>query len=337
MSIRQLLPVLALAVATSTGPIHAADGSKTAGTANQSGVKSTAAAPSAPAAPANNSPANSAPANVTPTRSAAPNANNNAGQFNNAPGVRNANDNDNRGANAADRRNERRNRTVYVPAYGYTNWNGDYSSPYWSAPGGWYNNQGYSNGQQNDSGNAGSAVAAPSVRPEEEAAQAEMTSSRTRLAKQFESSDDVRAALHEVQDAQHAYDAAVAKANKQIKRDPDFKQAEADKQQAARKVEAVQAADRQATPDVTTTQPGSFSPEILRAAQQKLNAAAEVSAIAADHSQTDPAVNEAREKLETAADKLNGMKDKFDAALQSDPQWQAAKQKLDTARTRTVK
>lgn len=136
MSLRQNMSVIVLAVAGitySAGAVEKANG----GTApNQSGsAKSAPAAPSN-AAPANNSPANNAPANTTPTRSNAPNANSNPGQFNNAAGVQNANDNDRRGANAADRRNERRNRTVYVPSYGYANWNGDYSSPYWNAPGG---------------------------------------------------------------------------------------------------------------------------------------------------------------------------------------------------------
>ena len=342
MSLRQNMSVIVLAVASVVYSAGAAENAGGGAAPGKTGGKSAVAAPSNAASannsPANNSPANNAPANTTPTRSNAPNANSNPGQFNNAAGVQNANDNDRRGANAADRRNERRNRTVYVPSYGYANWNGDYSSPYWNAPGGWYNNQGYSSQQGNNSKDSGVAAPIPSVRPEEEAAQAEMTSSQARLAKQFESSDDVRAALHDVQQAQHAYDAAVAKAKKQIKEDPDFKQAEADKQQAARKVEAVQAADRQkSTPPGTATQPAPISPEILRAAQQKLNAASEVSTITADHAQTDGTVNEAREKLETAADKLNGMKDKFDASLQADPQWQAAKQKLDAARAGSVK
>jgi chromosome segregation ATPase len=164
-----------------------------------------------------------------------------------------------------------------------------------------------------------------------------MASVRARLARQFESNEEVRAALRDLQDAQRGYDAAVAKANRDLENNPEFKQAEAEKQQAARKIEAIQAADRQAAEREpatrgSTTQPAPISPEVIRAAQQKLNAASHVTALTSDRAQSDPAVTAAREKLESTADRLNTMKDKFDALLQSDSQWQAAKQKLDAAR-----
>ena len=342
MSIRRSIAAFTLATAFATFSMNAAEPAKGGGAAAGQSAPQAPSAPPAPRqpnapAPSNNAPSNDAPArNTAPNTPVAPNAPTAPGQFDNAPGTRRGADNHGNGLNNGDRRgNQNSGRTVYVPGYGYSNWNGDYSSPYWSTPGTWYNNDGYSSSQRNTADNNNAAAPAQSTRPQEEAAQAEMMSSRTRLSKQFESSDEVRSALHDVQDAQKAYDAAVVKANRELKQNPDFKEANADKQQAARKVEAAQAADRQPAPTAATaTQPAApYSAEVVRAAQQKLNAASEVSAIQADHAQTNPAVTEAREKLEAAAEKLNVMKDKFDAALQSDPQWQSAKQKLDAARS----
>jgi hypothetical protein len=268
--------------------------------------------------------------NQPPAPAAANDAGTKGGTANNAPGARGERDRNGKSDNDADRRRERRVRIVYIPGYGYANWLADYSTPYWNTSGTWYTGEDFPQGQQYPS-NDNSAAPRPSNRPQEEAAQAEMTSARARLAKEFESNEEVRDALHDVQEAQRAYDAAVAKASKDLKNDPVYEKAEAEKQKAARKVEAVQAADRQAA-GATATQPAPISPEVVRAAQQKLNAASQESAIAADRAQAHPAVVAAREKLEAAADRLNAMKGKFDAALQGDPQWQTAKQKLDAAR-----
>ncbi len=330
MSIHRSILTLAVTATLGTISAFAADSGKPGASAPANNTPANNA--EGKAAPANNSPPNVAPANNTPTKSNGPNANTNEGQFTNAPGTKNANENDGKAQNdLSRRRNQAIGRIVYIPGYGYSNWNGDYSSPYWSTAGTWYNNDGVSNQRAN--GNSNVTTPVQSTRPEAEAAQAEMTSTRARLAKQFESSDEVRAALHDVKEAQHAYDAAVAKSKRNLKNNPEYKQVEAEKQQAARKVEAAQAADRQPAPSAAVTQPAPISPEVLRAAQQKLNVATEEKAIVADQGQTDSSVIEAREKLETAADKLNGMKDKFDATLQADPQWQTAKQKLDAARS----
>ena len=83
-------------------------------------------------------------------------------------------------------------------------------------------------------------------------------------------------------------------------------------------------ADRPTLPTATNaaaaTQPAPIPAQLVKAAQQKLDAAAEASEIAAGHAQADPTVVAAREKLEAAAERLNGLKAKFDASLQSDPQ-----------------
>ncbi len=339
MRIRRSLAAISLAAALGTLATRAAEPAKGAAGPVSGGGQAASQTPSAPSTPnqpaapvpSNNSRTNNAPANNAPANNAGPNGSGNAGQSSNARGTHRGGDNNAKGDNAADPREQRRAaRTVYVPGYGYGNWSGDYGNPYWSGnSGAWYSNDGYQPLQQSPSNDDGAAAPVQSARPQEEAAQAEMTSARTRLSKQFESNEEVRSALHDVQEAQRAYDAAVANASRGLKKDRDYKQAEAEKQRAARKVEAVQAADRQPAADATATQPEPFSPEVTRAAQQKLNAASKENAIAADHAPTEPAVIAAREKLEAAADRLNGMKDKFDASLQADPQWQAAKQKLD--------
>lgn len=304
MSIRRTFTALTLVAALGTITIRAAEPAKgTAGGEGQAGHQAST--------PAANS------------------AGTNAGTSNVAAGARGERDRNRDGE--TDRRGDRRVRIVYIPGYGYTNWLADYGTPYWNTPGTWYMGEDFPQGQQPSSNDNGAAAPRPSNRPQEEAAQAEMTSARARLAREFESNEEVRDALRDVQEAQRTYDAAVAKANKDLKNDPVYEKAEAAKQKAARKVEAVQAADRQAA-GATATQPATISPEVVRAAQQKLNAASQASAIAADRAQSDPAVIAAREKLEAAADRLNAMKGKFDAALQGDPQWQAAKQKLDAAR-----
>jgi hypothetical protein len=264
-------------------------------------------------------------ANTGQTASGAGRAANNAGQASNNAGQTAA------GANTTATRTNPANqrqigRIVYIPGYGYMTWAGDYNNPYWR-----------NNGSSGYAGNSTPATqpdarlnrgVGASRRAQEDSALAEMTTARSRVSKQFEAMDDVRTALHDVQDAQRNYDAAIADANRRLKQDPDFQQAQAQKKVAAEKVEAAQAADHQRAQQGSATQPAPISRTLVRAAEQKLNAASQATSIA----QQDPAVTDAKKKLEAASDRLNGLKANFDAALQSDPQWQSAKAKLDSAR-----
>jgi hypothetical protein len=275
--------------------------------------------------------AESAKASPSPAPAAHPSApGGGAGRSANAPADHSGNAG--RGA-VAERRAERRAaRTVYVPGYGYSNWYGDYTAPYWNTPGTWYANGDTGAGQQPASTPGDPAAPIPPARAQEDAARAEMIAARARVAGQFETADDIHAGLHDVQEAQRAFDAAVAKVNRDLKQDPAYQQAEAKKQEAAQKVESARATDPQPAPSAATTRPSPISPALVQAAEQKLNAAEQVTAIESDRAQADPAVIEAREKLEAATERLNGMKAKFDAALNADPQWQAARQKLDAAK-----
>jgi len=240
---------------------------------------------------------------------------------------------ENSGAANEHHNDQRAGRTVYVPNYGYANWYGNYGNPYWNTQGPWYVDNGYPTSGQSTSGDANAPAPVPARQPQEEAALADITSARARLARQFESNEDVRSALHDVQDAQRAYDATIARVRHDLQQDPDYQLAEAKKERSAKKVEAAQAAaDRQPVVSNPTTQPAPISSAVVRAAERKLNAASEVTAIAVDREQQDPAVKAAREKLEAANDRLNGLKEKFDASLQADPQYQAATQKLVAAR-----
>ncbi|HWE01236.1 MAG TPA: hypothetical protein VG326_02410 [Tepidisphaeraceae bacterium] len=275
-----------------------------------------------------------APSAAAPTGAAHPNGVGNA-----APPANTAAEH--AGANGtagATRMHERRNseraaRTVYVPGYGYANWTGDYNTPWWNTPGTWYANGDYQQSPDN-TGAAAPAVPSPRVQ-QEEAARAEMMAARARLSRDFESKDNVRSALGAVQQAEHDYDGAVADLTRRLAQDPAYAEAEAQKEKDAQKVAAARADARRPAPVIipgAATQAAPISQKVVNAAEQKLNAASLVTAILAERERSDPAVKNAREKLDAATERLNGMKDNFDAALKADPQWQAASQKLDAAR-----
>ena len=144
---------------------------------------------------------------------------------------------------------------------------------------------------------------------------ADMAAAAERLSRQFESSEDMQAAIQAVRDAQWADDAAVANVTRAVKQDTDYEQAEAKVQQAARNVELARAADYQFASSASNAQPPPISLAVIKAAQEKLKAASQATAIAADRIETAPAVTHAREKLEAATDRLNGLKAKFDERL----------------------
>lgn len=218
----------------------------------------------------------------------------------------------------------------YTPgAYGPTYYNDAYGNNTWGNA--FYPNGGVSYRSDWDSVPAVNVPtnADANTRAQIESARADMDAARQRLASQFRSTHDFVQADKEAKEAQAAYDAAVRKVRSQLRQSDDYRDAVAQKRDAQQHVEAVQAAHRIGP---TTAPAGEYFPQqAVNAAQQKLNAAKEVTNIEREQFEQDPAVREARERLDAAVARVNQLKHDFDAKLANDPQWSSAKAKLDSA------
>jgi DNA repair exonuclease SbcCD ATPase subunit len=169
-----------------------------------------------------------------------------------------------------------------------------------------------------------------SPRAEIELAQARMLEASIRLEKQFEASDAYRKALRDLREAERDLDLARSQAHRALQDSRDYHLALAAERQAARNVEAVQASYREPPSAPPATQP--FPLPLVMAAQHKLDASRQLSEIESEALANNPAVKNARARLEAAADRLETLRAKFEASLVTDPEWLAAKRRLDAAR-----
>jgi hypothetical protein len=243
---------------------------------------------------------------------------------------------------------------TYVNLYGYVPYNGLYNEGY-GYDNGWYdypgpyisddnsvNTNGYTSSNENGYGtqapsqSAGAATptSQPAMSADAMAARTQMIESQSRLLKEYEAKPEYQAALKDLKQATDQFNAAVTKAQASLQENPQYQQANAQKQHADQQVEAQQAA-HQETPttssSVNANSAGSYSADVTRAAQQKLNAKAQLTDLQKKAISDDPTVKAAREKLDTSLTKYKAEQAKFAEVVQADKDWQAAKQKYDAA------
>ena len=129
------------------------------------------------------------------------------------------------------------------------------------------------------------------------------------------------------------FNAAVASARASLQQTPAYQQATAQKDHADQQVEAQQAAHEvQPTTSTASANPaGAFSEDVTKAAQQKLNAKAQLTVLQKKSINDNPAVQQARAKLDSSLAQFKAVQAKFAEVVMADKDWQAAKQKYDAA------
>jgi hypothetical protein len=157
--------------------------------------------------------------------------------------------------------------------------------------------------------------------------QTQLSEDQMRLRKRFEATDAFQSALRDAREAQAAYDAAYTKARADLKNSPEYQKAVAEKQKASDKVEAAQAAFRQPP---ASTQP--VPQPVINAAQQKLDAATEVSSLENSYVLKDPDVAKARDRYMAAATKLSSLNGRFNAALAADTSGSEVQKLIDSTK-----
>ena len=136
------------------------------------------------------------------------------------------------------------------------------------------------------------------------------------MQRMLEASPEYQAALTEAHEASVAYDAAMEKARAKLEGTAKYQKAIDKKQADEQRVEAVRDGQGERA-SVPATQPGTISPEVVRAAEKKLDAAKEVTRIESQEAATDPEVKAAKDRLAAATERLNIMKKQIEAARQT--------------------
>jgi hypothetical protein len=247
---------------------------------------------------------------------------------------------------------------TFVQLYGYVPYNGLYNEGF-GYNNGWYDYPGFGpyideNAGVDDSGFTSSNTngygeqipPAPPAQPTTSAsagvvgispvalgARTEMIEAQARLLKEYQAKPEYQSALADLKKATDDFNAAVASARASLQQTPAYQQATAQKDHADQQVEAQQAAHEvQPTTSTASANPaGAFSEDVTKAAQQKLNAKAQLTVLQKKSINDNPAVQQARAKLDSSLAQFKAVQAKFAEVVMADKDWQAAKQKYDAA------
>jgi hypothetical protein len=172
--------------------------------------------------------------------------------------------------------------------------------------------------------------------PEAVGARTAMIETQARLLKEYQAKPEYQSALADLKKATDDFNAAVTKARASLQQTPAYQQATAQKEHADQQIEAQQAAHKiqPTTSTASANSAGSFSEDVTKAAQQKLNAKAQLTDLQKKSINDNPAVKEARAKLDSSLAQFKAVQVKFAEVVMADKDWQAAKQKYDAAATK---
>jgi hypothetical protein len=160
-----------------------------------------------------------------------------------------------------------------------------------------------------------------------------MIEAQARLLKEYQAKPEYQSALADLKKATDDFNAAVTNARASLQQTPAYQQATAQKEHADQQVEAQQAS-HEVSPTTSTASanpPGTFSADVTKAAQQKLNAKAQLTVLQKKSVNDNPAVQQARAKLDSSLAQFKAVQAKFAEVVIADKDWQAAKQKYDAA------
>jgi hypothetical protein len=245
-----------------------------------------------------------------------------------------------------------------VPLYGYVPYNGLYNEGF-GYNNGWYDYPGFGpymddNAGVDESGFTSSNTngyghqiqpAQPTtlttrispdtagLSPEAVGARTAMIETQARLLKEYQAKPEYQSALSDLKKSTDDFNAAVTQARASLQQTPEYQQATAQKQHADQQIEAQQAAHKvqPTTSTASANTAGTFSEDVTKAAQQKLNAKAQLTDLQKKSINDNPAVQQARAKLDSSVAQFKAVQAKFAEVVMTDKDWQAAKQKYDAA------
>lgn len=259
------------------------------------------------------------------------------------------------------RRMSARGQTL-VPLYGYVPYNGLYNEGF-GYNSGWYDYPGFgpymddTGSGVDDSGFTSSNTngfgeqtpPAPQAQPTTSvsagfvdispvalSARTEMIEAQARLLKEYQAKPEYQSALADLKKATDDFNAAVANARASLQQTPAYQQANAQKEHADQQVEAQQVA-HEVSPTTSTASEnpaGTYSEDVTKAAEQKLKAKAELTVLQKKSINDNPAVQQARAKLDSSLAQFKAVQAKFAEVVMADKDWKAAKDKYDAAATK---
>jgi hypothetical protein len=185
-------------------------------------------------------------------------------------------------------------------------------------------------GQQQQHDAVGAAIARAQAAAES-ATQADVDSIRGRLELRFLADDAYQSAAAELADAHAAYDAAVARARAGMKDSTEYREAADDARRASGEVIRQSAVSADAD-SASANPPAAISPQLVRAAQAKLDAVTVLSKLQSGYVANQPDVIAAQARVTAAERKIAALRARFEALVANDPEWRAAERRLDAIR-----
>ena len=170
-------------------------------------------------------------------------------------------------------------------------------------------------------------AAVQAAQGEVDRAQAMITAASARVRATWKANPDLLAAEKELADKQAAYDDARAPVIAKLQQDPAYQGIRV----AAAKAEQQVAAARGNSP---ATQPAAPSTDVVDAAKEKLEVKSALSNIEDKAIAADPAASRAKADLDASREKMKAMQAQFQAVLLNDPEYKAALEQLNAARSR---
>ncbi|HEV8608251.1 MAG TPA: hypothetical protein VGQ99_23140 [Tepidisphaeraceae bacterium] len=159
---------------------------------------------------------------------------------------------------------------------------------------------------------------AQAAQAEQVRAQGALTQAVVKLRTDFEAGQDWQNAQAALKQAQAEFDTARKPIIEAVKKRPDYQRAEVEKIKADKELAELRANNVIGDP-------------ILKVANKRADASADMSKIEMDALNAEPKVVEARKKLQEATAQVAMLKKQFDASVPGDAGWQEAKKAVDTA------
>ena len=157
---------------------------------------------------------------------------------------------------------------------------------------------------------------AATARAEERRASSDLNITVIRLKRNFETSPEYKSALQEVNQAHDALDSARKPIFDQVSGDPHYKELSEKREKVS-----------------TILSEGNLAPrDVLDLAMRKMMYGSEMRRMESDALNNDSGVQSARNRLVSAQQKVNDLRDKFEGTIYQNPQWAAAKQALENSR-----